>query len=109
MPYKWKPSIHMPKEAARIFLRITDVRVERVQNMTLNDFLAEGIVLRPEAFSDPDNAYLQAKSEYSRVWNSTIKKSNLGKYGWDANPRVTVNEFRRISKEEADKYRKAGE
>lgn len=97
----WKPSIHMPKEAARIFLRITTVRVERLQDMTLDDLLAEGIVLRPEASNYPDNAYLQAKKEYSRVWNSTIKKSDLNKYGWTANPLVTVNEFRRISKEEA--------
>lgn len=96
-PGKWHPSIHMPKKAARIFLRVTDVRVERLQDMTLDDFLAEGIVLRPEAFNDPDNAYLQAKSEYSRIWNSTIKKSDLDKYGWGANPWVTVNEFRRIS------------
>lgn len=98
---EWNPSIHMPKEAARIFLRITKVEIERLQEMTLDDFLAEGIVLRPEAFNDPDNAYLQAKSEYSRVWNSTIKKSDLPEYGWDANPWDFVYKFKRISKEEA--------
>lgn len=101
MSYKWTPSIHMPKEAARIFLRIIGIRIERLQDMTLDDFLAEGIVLHPEAFNDPDNAYLQAKSEFSKLWNSTIKKSDLDKYGWDANPWVTVNKFERISKEEA--------
>lgn len=100
-PGKWHPSIHMPKEAARIFLRVTDIRIERLQDMTLDGFLAEGIVLRPEAFNDPDNAYLQAKSEFSKLWNSTIKKSDLDKYGWDTNPWITVNEFERISKEEA--------
>lgn len=97
----WKPSIHMPKEAARIFLRVIKVEIERLQDMTLDDFLAEGIVLRPEAFNDPDNAYLQAKSEYAKVWNSTIKKSDLPEYGWDANPWDFVYKFKRISKEEA--------
>lgn len=101
MPYKWTPSIHMPKEAARIFLRVNGIRIERLQDMTLDDFLAEGIVLRPEAFNDPDNAYLQAKSEFSKLWNSTIKKSDLDKYGWNTNPWVTVNKLERISKEEA--------
>lgn len=58
--WKWIPSIHMPKEAARIFLRVTDVRVEWLHAMTLDDFLEEGVVLRPEAFNDPENAYWQA-------------------------------------------------
>lgn len=96
--YGWRPSIHMPKEAARIFLRVTDVRVERLQDMTLDDFLSEGIVLRPEAFNDPDNAYYQAKEQYEALWNSTCKKSDLDKYGWAANPWVFVTSFRAISK-----------
>lgn len=56
----WKPSIHMPKEAARIWLRVTNVRVERLHDMTLDDFLSEGVCLNPEAFNDPENAYGQA-------------------------------------------------
>ena len=97
----WRPSIHMPKEAARLFLRVTDVHVKRLQDMTLDDFLSEGIVLRPEAFNDPDNAYYQAKDQYAALWNSTCKKSDLAKYGWSANPWVFVTSFQAISKQEA--------
>lgn len=41
--WTWRPSIHMPKEAARIFLRVTDVRVERLQDITIDDVLREGV------------------------------------------------------------------
>lgn len=97
---KWRPSIHMPKEAARIFLRVKNVRVERIQDMTLDDFLNEGVVLRPEAFNDPMNAYLQAKDQFIEIWNSTLKKNELNTYGWDANPWVWVIEFERYDKPE---------
>lgn len=101
--YKWKPSIHMPKEAARIFLRVTDVRVERLQDMCLRDFINEGIVVREESFNDPENAYYQAKEVFHKIWNSTLKKDELDQYGWDANPYVWVYEFEVISKAEAIK------
>lgn len=94
----WRPSIHMPKEAARLFLRVTGVRVERLQDMNLDDFLKEGVCLLPEAFNDPDNAYHQAKRRFSAIWNSTIKKPDLDCYGWNANPWVWVIEFERIDK-----------
>lgn len=100
---KWKPSIHMPKEAARIFLRVTDVRVERLQDMCLRDFINEGIVIREESFNDPENAYYQAKEVFHKIWNSTLKKDELDQYGWDANPYVWVYEFEVISKAEAMK------
>lgn len=93
---KWKPSIHMPKEAARIFLKVTDVRVERLQDMTLGCFLSEGVCILPEAFNDPDNAYGQAKSIFTKLWNSTLKKPDLTCYGWEANPWVWEMEFERI-------------
>lgn len=85
-PDKWTPSIHMPKEAARIFLRVTDVRVERLRNITLEQARKEGCI-NPMRFD--------------KLWNSTVKKSDLAKYGWDANPWILVIEFERISKEEA--------
>ena len=97
----WRPSIHMPKEAARIFLRVTDIWVERLQDIGGYGVLAEGI---DNGKSNPtmdvrwENMQRMA---YSEVWNSTIKKSDLNKYGWDANPWVTVTEFEKISKEEA--------
>lgn len=89
----WRPSIHMPKQAARIWLKVTDVRVERLHDMTLDDFLAEGVVIRPEAFNDPENAYQQARSEFMRIWDSTIKKSQT-----NMNPWVRVIEFERCEK-----------
>lgn len=97
---KWHPSIHMPKEAARIFLRVTEVRVERLKDMTLDDFLAEGVVLRPEAFNDPENAYMQSKKLFIHIWDSTINKEQHDLCGWDANPWVWVIEFERCEKPE---------
>lgn len=94
----WRPSIHMPKAAARIWLHVTGVMVERLQDMTLDDFLSEGVVLRPEAFNDPDNAYWQARDIFRGIWDSTIPKAKLPEYGWDANPWVWVKKFERCEK-----------
>ncbi len=107
----WRPSIHMPKEAARIFLRVTDVRVERLQDITEEQARAEGIrgywaephndeppFVAPGAGSD---LFHTRKEAFGKLWNSTVQKSDLAKYGWNANPWVTVNEFERINKEEA--------
>lgn len=96
----WRPSIHMPKQAARIWLKVTDVRVERLHDMTLDDFLAEGVVIRQEAFNDPENAYMQARSEFARIWDSTVKNEQIYLYGWDGNPWVFVTEFEKCKKPE---------
>lgn len=96
----WHPSIHMPKEAARIWLKVTDVRVEQLNEMTLEDFLKEGVMIRPEAFNDPENAYQQAKSIFIDIWDPTIKKSDRDRYGWEANPWTWVTEFERCEKPE---------
>lgn len=95
---KWKPSIHMPKEAARIFLRVTGVWVEHLQDMRMGDMKAEGMI--PTNVSG--GSWQQWQRDYAKpAWNSTIKKSDLPVYGWDANPWVWVIEFERISAEEA--------
>ena len=87
---KWHPSIHMPKEAARIFLRVTDVRVERLQDMKMSDIQAEGVV----PVSVNRGQWQQWQMDYMKpVWDKTIK--NCGRYGWDANPWVWVIEFER--------------
>ncbi len=91
--YKWHPSIHMPKEAARIFLRVTGVRVERLRQRLIDDLEAEG-------FNKPFS-YFAVLNHFADIWESTIKKADLAKYGWDANPWVWVIEFERISREEA--------
>lgn len=93
---RWWPSIHMPKEAARIFLRVTDVRVEKLNEISFDDIMAEGVGIMPEAFNDPDNAYLQAVEAFEKVWNGTIKKSDLDRYGWAANPWVWVVDFEKL-------------
>ena len=86
---KWHPSIHMPKEAARIWLKVTDVRVERLQDMTDDDAEAEGCF-----------DYTSTALGFPDVWDSTIKKSDLDRYGWDASPWVWVIEFERCEKPE---------
>lgn len=74
--------------------------VERLQDMTLDDFLAESACLNPEAFNDPENAYEQAKHIFTEIWNSTIKKRDQDLYGWDSNPWVWVIKFERCEKPE---------
>lgn len=98
---KWIPSIHMPKRAVRIWLKVKDVRVERLHNMTLDDFLAEGVIIPPEAYNDPENAYQQAKNIFKEIWNATVKKTELSLYGGDANPWVWVVEFGKCEKPES--------
>lgn len=97
---KWKPSIHMPKEAARIWLKVTDVRVERLQEIDGKEILEEGVnsLVHPDAFYFDMNQ----RELFESVWNSTIKKSDLDRYGWDANPWVWVIEFERCDKPESE-------
>lgn len=112
---KWKPSIHMPKEAARIWLKVTDVRVERLQEMKPVDVIKEGAY--PDCW-DCLNTYGESGSqccygteeqcsqcdevmmEWEKLWTSTIKKSDLDRYGWESNPYVWVIEFERCEKPE---------
>ena len=120
---RWYPSIHMPKEAARIWLKVKDVRVERLQDITEEQAKAEGI----RGYSKDGNLYKYAvtddwwidyhnkhrksffgtwwqdmprtaKDAFSYLWNSTIKKSDLDRYEWDANPWVWVIEFERCER-----------
>ena len=93
---KWKPSIHMPKEAARIWLKVTDVRVERLQDMTSEQISREGVEVEyPHMLNGEEKRYA-----FSTLWNSTIKKSDIDRYGWDANPYVWVISFERCEKSE---------
>lgn len=122
---KWYPSIHMPKEAARIWLNVTDVRVERLQEITESGAKAEGI----RGYTKDGNLYKYAVTDdwwinyhgkhkeiatgtwwqdmprtareaFSYLWNSTIKKSDLDLYGWNANPWVWTIEYERCEKPE---------
>lgn len=93
---KWKPSIHMPKEAARIWLKVADVRVERSQEITIDGIRNEGISSMAVHAGDMEIAL----KEWKNLWNSTIKKNRPDSYGWDANPWVWVIEFERCEKPE---------
>ncbi len=86
---KWKPSIHMPREAARLFLEVIDIRVERLQDMTIDDVHHEGVSIQ-EGFKD-----------FIVLWNMTVKKPDKSKYGWEANPWVWCIEFEQCEKNEA--------
>lgn len=119
----WHPSIHMPKEAARIWLKVTDVRVERLQDITEDGAEAEGM---PDSLDYPvDKAYCPLckgegiigtvdvhslghmdvdcpycdsyRKRFENLWNS-IKQKSLDRYGWDASPWVWVIEFDRCEK-----------
>lgn len=115
---KWRPSIHMPKEAARIFLRVTDVRVERIHKSffrygnIVHNISAEGIGIGDqcreciETYGNP--CCIDGESEcgvlddirddFARLWDSTIKPAELDRYGWQQNPWVFVIKFERVDK-----------
>ena len=93
---KWRPSIHMPKEVARIWLKVTDVRVELLQEITSEQIGREGVEVEyPHVLNGEEKRYA-----FSTLWNSTVKKSDLDRYGWNANPWVWVIEFERCEKPE---------
>ena len=110
---RWHPSIHMPIEAARIFLRVTDVRVERLQEITDEGAEHEGICgyyvgMGESAYSRYSNwneaknhLYDFPRGAFADLWTHTLKPTDIGKYGWAANPWVWVIEYERCEKPEA--------
>lgn len=116
----WHPSIHMPKKAARIWLKVTNVRVERLQEITETQTEEEGFLFTPpclhrtgENYCDIDGPCgskikycdMSAGELFGKVlWDSTIKKSDIDIYGWDANPWVWVIEFERCEKPKEVRY-----
>ena len=88
--FKWRPSIHMPRDAARIFLRVTGVRVERLQDILCGDMKREGCI--PETVTG--GQYQQWQRDYwIPLWDSINAKRG---YGWDTNPWVWVYTFERV-------------
>ena len=81
LPVKWKPSIHMPKKYARIFLKVKRVYIQQIQDITDEECQAEGI--RDE----------NPKEAFQRLWQKTY-----GKEAWDKNPWVWIIEFERVKK-----------
>ena len=116
---RWNPSIHMPKAAARIFLRVKSVRAERLQNGFTQEspvfaLQKEGIDIGDQCRKCIDDygcpcccdndgecgSLDDVRSNFADLWNSTIKKTDLPLYGWAANPWVWVIEFGRCEKPE---------
>lgn len=97
----WRPSIHMPKKAARIWLKVTDVRVERLQDITDDGAKAEGANWKNGRNVGWEEKMKRTATErFAEIWDSTIKKSDIDRYGWAANPWVWVIEFERCEKPE---------
>jgi hypothetical protein len=88
----WHPSIHMPKAAARIWLKVKRVRVERLQDMTAQDSLDEGVKLSLQGIMNGEPTL----APFAKLWDSTLKKGEVSRYGWSANPWVWVIEFERL-------------
>ena len=86
-PEKWHPNIHMPKEAARIFLQVTDVRAEKLNEISIDEIAREGIQAE---YMIP---------AFHEIWDSTIPPKGRDKYGWAANPWVWVIEFEKLEVE----------
>ena len=76
----WKPSIFMPKHACRFFLRINDVRVERLQDISEEDAAAEGVFIHP--------VYPSPRMEFASLWDKINSQNN-----WNSNPYVWVISF----------------
>ena len=87
---KWKPSIHMPRWASRINLEITNVRVERIQDISEDDAICEGVTRSVNDYED-----ISGIDCLERLWDSINKKRG---FGWDKNPWVWVIEFKIIKK-----------
>lgn len=100
---KWNPSIFMPKEAARTFLKIVDVSVERLGDINDGGLKAEGI--------DRNQPYRAMRMDFRDLWNSTISADQLDELGWYANPWVFVYKFQQIPghrRSELGDYRRSG-
>lgn len=99
MGMSWRPSIHMPKAAARIFLKVTDVRVERLRDITWQQAADQGCYGSTSDEPDPLFHLPTLRGEFSKLWDSTVKKKDMDKYGWNANPWVWVIEFEKVEVE----------
>lgn len=115
-PERWRPSIHMPRWASRISLEVTGLRVERLQDISEADAIAEGVDPSPgirgdddlmvqqvmSAHSDMDKPMMPAPvARYVLLWDS-INGKQPGVTNWNANPWVWVVEFKRAAPESED-------
>lgn len=105
---KWRPSIHMPRAAARLFLRVTDVRIERVQEISADEAEKEGCKF-VYAYG-LDSVAMSPYQAFIHLWDCLNAKRG---YSWKSNPWVWVIEFERITPElaqtECDRRNNGGE
>jgi hypothetical protein len=89
--HDWKPSIHMRREAARLFLTVKNVRVERLQEITAHECVLEGIDSGDILLNTPENGNFAeyAKSAFEKLWDSCYQWPK----SWLANPWVWAIEF----------------
>ena len=90
---KWRASIHMPRWASRITLRVTDVRIERVQDTSEDDARAEGVTLNPS----PVHRISCYRLAFNLLWDSIYAERGDS---WLSNPWVWVIEFERVEAEQ---------
>lgn len=100
--FKWKPSIFMPKDACRLFLEITNIRVERLNKINRNDAIAEGIETKERhnktVFKNYLNNHLVSQSWFRSPIFSFISLWNSINGNYDDNPYVYVIEFKQVGK-----------
>lgn len=90
--FRWRPSIHMPKHLAKIFLRVKSVTAARLRDMVLADVLMEGI--------REGETYEETWKRWHDTWDSTVKPADRQRYGVEANPWVWVIRFELCEKPE---------
>ncbi len=94
---RWRPSIHMPRWASRITFEITGVRVERLQDISRADAIAEGGPQSHPSIDAVSQDY--CFPDFSRSWFGQTWWSIYGEESWQANPWVWVMEFKRVEVE----------
>ena len=94
-------SFHMPREAARIFLRVTDVRVELLATISDEDAIAEGANCKgSKNIGIEEKMRSNAIERFANIWNSTIKRKDYDKFSFASSPWVWVITFERCDKPE---------
>ena len=90
----WRPSIHMPKEVARIFLKVTNLRIEKLQDITIKDAKSEGVICTcPE--SEENRCYKGNIGHFKELWDSIFANTQKE---WNRNPWVEVYEFEMVER-----------
>jgi hypothetical protein len=98
----WMPAIHMPRWASRLTLEITNVKVERVQEISEEDAIAEGVKLDHRAEQEWTGTQKSSdchRGRFAFLWDSINAKRDGGIYAWEKNPWVWALEFKRLEVE----------